>query len=82
MIEESVIAELFVSLLHPHGPVPNAGDSAAIQLIRLAIAFRITFCSFIIRSSFSVVTVSGLVAPQVLPLSLDRTTHVLIGQDN
>jgi hypothetical protein len=45
-------------------------------------AFKITFCGFIIRSSSLADTISGLVTPQGPPDSSNRTTHVLIGPDN
>src|SRR3954454_23142733 len=57
-------------------------SAAAIQLILLAIAFKITSCSFIIRSSSAAETFSGVVKLQHPAAFQNRTTHVLIGPDN
>ena len=57
-------------------------SAAAIQLILLAIAFKITSCSFIIRSSSAAETFSGVVKLQHPAAFQNRTTHVLIEPDN
>src|SRR5438552_11470442 len=57
-------------------------SAASIQLSFLAIAFKITSCSFIIRSiSRAGITWLGFTSP-ASPAQLDRTTHVLIRPDN
>jgi hypothetical protein len=57
-------------------------SAAAIQVIFPAIAFRITSCSFIIRSvSRTVILWLGSTSPES-PARLDRTTHVLLAPDN
>jgi hypothetical protein len=51
-------------------------SAAAIQVILFEIAFKITSCRFIIRSSSAALIVPGLVTPQVFRHLQDRTTHL------
>jgi hypothetical protein len=61
--------------------VTPAISETAIQVIFLAIAFKITFCSFIIRSVSAADMVSGTVNSQNPAAYSDRTIHMLIGPD-
>src|SRR5215472_8123616 len=53
-------------------------SAAGIQVIRFAIAFKITSCSFIIRSGSAAENFPGFVTLQIPAIPLDRTIHVLI----
>src|SRR6266852_4704606 len=59
-------------------------SAASIQLSFFAIAFRITSCSFIIRSASraGIVPLGVSTSPVSYPPGLDRTTHLLIRPDN
>jgi len=59
-------------------------SAASIHVSFLAIAFKITSCSFIIRSvsRAGIVRLRVSTSPALLLPGLDRTTNVLIAPDN